>query len=199
MEIDELKAMWLNYDSKLNNLEKLNKRLIIEVLSKKPQRKINWRKFQSIYGLIAVPVILIVALHPNFTQANLDLKFFVGCILTISVIVFLSIVNVKSYLILKGINLNTDSLIESTKKIVAFKQIFNKRWKHAIFTYPIIFAGVLLIAWNSFRFDTKTILSLVILFVVTYIINITMPKAYQIRIERLEKEVQELKDYTEGF
>jgi len=199
MEIDELKAMWLQYDSKLNNLEKLNKRLIFETLSKKPQQKINWRKFQSIFGLISVPVILIIALHPNFTQANLDWKFFIGCALTLSVIVFLSIVNVKSYLILKGINLNTDSLLESTKKVVEFKQIFNKRWKHAIFIYPIIYIGVLLIAWNSFKFDTKTILSLILLFVVTYIINIIMPKAYQSRVERLEKEVQELKDYTEGF
>jgi len=199
MEIDELKAMWLQYDNKLDNLEKLNKRLIFETLSKKPQQKINWRKYQSLYGLIAVPVILIVALHPNFTLANLDWKFILGCILTLSVIVYVSVINFKSYMILKGIRVNSDSLVESIKKVVEFKQLFNRRWRDAIFFYPIIYIGCLLIGWNSFRFDTKTILSLVFLFIVTYLININVPKAYRSRVERLEKELQELKDYTNGF
>jgi len=35
MEIEQLKTIWQQYDLKLNNLEKLNKKLIMETLSKK--------------------------------------------------------------------------------------------------------------------------------------------------------------------
>jgi hypothetical protein len=197
MEYEELKSLWEKYNSKLDNLEKLNKKLIMETLSRKSQRKINWHKFQSLYGLIAIPIIFVVALHPNFKQENPDWKFILGCILALLVIIYISFINIKSFSILKGINLSRNSVIESSRKIVEFKHLFSYRWKHACFYYPIIFAATILIAWNRFVFDTQTIISLTILFIVTYAINIISPRKYGKRIERLEKEISELKEYAE--
>jgi hypothetical protein len=197
MEYEEIKTMWEKYDNKLNNLEKINKKLIRETLLKKPRRKLNWHKFQNIYGLIALPVIIIVALHPDFKRESLDLKFLIGCILTIGVIIYVSILNFKSYSILKRIDLDSDTVLESASKVADFKKSYNFRWKHAIVYYPLIYAGGLLITWKGFNSDTITIVFLIALFVITYIMNIIGPKLYRDRIQRLEKEIINLKEYTD--
>jgi len=197
MEYDELKSMWEKYDNKLDNLERLNKKLIRETLLKKPKRKLNWHKFQSIYGLIAVPVILIIAMHPNFKHYNISFIFLLGCILTFGCILYISLLNLKGYLILKQIDLDSDTVIESALKITKFKNLHNSRWKHAILYYPILFIGVILIAWHNFKFDSKTILFLSVLFIITYVINIIAPKMNKDRIARLETDVNNLKEYTD--
>ena len=168
MEYEELEKLWNKYDSKLDNLEKMNKKLIRDSLLKKPTRKLNWHKFNSIYGLIALPIILFVALYPNFTKENLDLKLIIGCILCLLVIAYISILNIKSFRILNTIRLEKDSILVSANKIVEFKKLINSRVKHAFVYYPIITLGVLLIAWDSFFFDTKTIVFLVVIFLITY-------------------------------
>jgi len=197
MELDELKAIWTKYDSKLDKLEKMNKKLIRETLLKRPIRRINWHKFNSLYGLIAMPIVLIVALYPNFKNENLDIRFLSGCIMTLGVIVYLGFLQLKGYLVLKKIDFETDSILVSAAKIAQFKTLFNTRWKHAIFYYPVIFMGVILIGWNRFHFETNTIFFLVLLFVITYAINIKGPKLYRDRLQRLENDIKDLKEYID--
>lgn len=197
MEYEELEQLWKKYDSKLDNLEKMNKKLIKETLLKKPTRKINWHKFNSLYGLIMMPIILIVALHPNFTRENLNWKLITGGILILSVVIYLGYINLKSYLILKKIELSKDSVVDSANRVIEFKKMFNTTWKHAFFYYPLIYLGVLLIAWNSFTFTSKSITFLVGLFIITYLINIFVPKTYTNRITRLEKDIMNLKEYID--
>lgn len=197
MEYDELKSMWEQYNSKLDNLEKLNKKIILENLSRKPNRKISWHRFQSIYGLIAVPVILAVALYPTYTTAKFDWKFILGALMILSVVIYVSYYNYKSFRTIKSVNIGTDPILESVKKIIAFKEIFKLRWKSAFFYYPVIFAGAILIGWNRFEFNKGTIIYLVVLFLLTYMMNIFGPKSYTKRLTRLEKDVLELKEYTE--
>ena len=168
MEFDELKSMWDKYDDKLNNLERLNKKLIRETLLMRPRKKLNWQKYRSIYGLIMVPVILIIALHPLFKVSNLDFKFLLGCILLIGGIVYVTLLNIKSYLILKRIDLDSDTVLESASKIADYKILYNSKGKHAIVYYPILSAGVILIAWKGFNFDARTIAFIIIYFIITY-------------------------------
>ncbi len=196
MEYDELKSMWEQYNSKLDNLEKLNKKIILENLSGKPKRKINWYKFQSLYGLLAVPIILAVALYPTYTTAKFDWKFISGALMILAVVIYVSYYNYKSYMTIKSVNISTDPILESVKKIVAFKEIFKLRWKSAFFYYPVICAGVILLGWDRFEFNTGTIIYLVVFFILTYMINIFGPKNYTNRLSRLEKDILELKEYT---
>ena len=197
MEYKELEELWKKYDSKLDKLENLNKKLLKETLLKRPRRKLGWHKFYSLYGLIMTPIILIVALHPNFTKENIDWKFLIGCGLSIMVVIYFGYINLKSYLIVQNIDLSKDSIIDSTNRVIAFKKIYNIRWKHAFIYYPVIYSGVILIAWNSFVFDSKTIVFLIGLFIVTYIANIIGPKTTRNRITRLEKDILNLKEYIE--
>jgi integral membrane sensor domain MASE1 len=197
MEYEELKSMWKKYDRKLDNLEKINKKIILETLLTKPRKRLKWIKFNSIYTLIAVPVILLIIVFPHLKLDNLEIKFFVGSVMVLSVIAYVSYLQFKSYLILKRISLETDSVIESAEKISSFKSLYNTRWKHAAIYYPIIYAGFLLITWKSFNFDIKTIIFLTVIFIITYIANIKGPKIYRDRMERLEKEIINLKEYID--
>lgn len=196
MEYRDLELLWKRYDEKLDNLEKINKKLLRTTLLEKPRKKMKGLEFSSIYGLIAVPVILLVALHPNFKAENVDWKFILGCLLVLGVIVYLCIGNLRSYLVLRKMNLSSDTTIQSLGKIVILKNISNNFQKHVLIYYPLIYFGGILIAWNSFVFTINTILFLSVLFVATYFANIWGVGKYKGRINRLEKDIVELKEYT---
>lgn len=195
MEIEELKTIWQQYDRKLNNLEKLNKKLVMETLLRKPQSKLNRMKFQSIYGIVVGPIVLIIALHPLFKIENIDLKFIVGCILSLVVLFYLGYINFKRYKALKGVNLSEDPVIKSVSKVNEYKCIINSSNKYYLIVCLALFAGVLLIGWKGFTFNTKTILYMVALFAFTLVLGIKKQKIEQQKIEVLKKEMLDLKEY----
>nr|WP_321522777.1 hypothetical protein [uncultured Macellibacteroides sp.] len=195
MEIEELKLMWKQYDERLDKLEMLNKKVIQETLLKKSYKKINWQKFKSSYSLIATPIILLIALHPNFKMENINWIFITGCIMVISVLIYVSFISLKWYIMLKNIHLDADSIISSTKKVATFSKWFNVRWKYVFLYYPVIFLGAVLIGWNSFNFTPNMILFLIGIFAVTFLLNIKGSVVFRKKIEKLEKEIQELDEY----
>jgi hypothetical protein len=197
MEIEELKTIWQQYDLKLNKLEKLNKKLVLETLSKKPRRKLNFLKFQSIAGLILVPIILITVFYPFLKIENIDLRLIIGCILTLIVVGYVYYFSFKCFTTLKKIDLGADTIIESVRKVNGYKTVFNSKQKYVWITYPVLFVGVLLVGWKGFTFDIKTIFFMVVLFVFAFYWGIKHNKIYQNRIDRLEKEILELNDYKE--
>ena len=195
MEIEELKAIWQQYDSKLDNLERLNKKLILETLSKKPQKKLNWMKYRSLSALISIPIILLLALQDYWKIENIDFKFIIGCFLALLVIVYACYVEFRSFVILKSVDLSNDSIIESVRKVSIFKSIFANRLKYDLMSCPILLAGIILIAWKSFTFNSNTIMYLSALCVFTLFLGIKQFKRRKEKIDRLEKEIDELNKY----
>ena len=197
MEIEELKTIWQQYDRKLNNLEKLNKKLVMETLLKKPQSKLNRLKFRSIYGILVGPIVLAIALHPMFKIENIDLKFIVGCILAVAVIIYLGYINLKGFNALKGINLGKDSVINSVRKVNTFKSIANTRQKYVFITYPILGAGIILIIWKDLHFDTKTLIIVLCFLLFSRVLAYKQFMNERQKIAELEKEILDLKEYEE--
>lgn len=197
MEYRDLELLWKRYDEKLDNLEKINRKLLKDTLLTKPQKKLDRLKFSSLYGLIAVPVIILIASHPNFTVENVDWKFALGCLFVLGVVLYLCFENLRSYWVLRKIDLSSDTLIQSQKKVVKLKRISDNFRKYVFLYYPILYAGGILIGWNGFAFKLNTLFFLSVLFVVTYYMNIWGVGRYKERINKLEKDIQELKEYTE--
>ena len=195
MEIEDLKTIWEKYDNKLDNLEKLNKKLVMEIISKKPQRKLNWLKFKSMYGLIMPPIILVLVFGPRFRSENIDLNLIIGSFLILTVMVYLGYISVKSVLALRGVDLSEDSVIESARKVNNYLTILNVRHKYSLVTYPLLFLGTLLVIWNGIHFDTKTTLEMIGLFVLIIYVSNKQFKVYRVGIERLENEILELEEY----
>jgi hypothetical protein len=198
MDLEELKSLWQQYDHKLNNLEKLNKKLVMETLSKKSQSKLDWMRNKTLLGVILTPILLIVVFYPYMKIENIDWKFILGWILTSSTVIYVVYTSFKSFVILKEINVGGDPIIESVKKVNAYKAIFINRQKFVWITYPALFAGMLLIAWRGFRFDLKTIFFMVGLFVMVLALGIKQLWIHHKKIEDLEKEISDLKDYTDN-
>lgn len=195
MEIEELKTIWQQYDSRLDHLEKLNKKLIMETLSKKPQKKLNWIKYRSLNALIATPIILLVSLHDCWKIENIDSKFIIGCFLTFLVLVYSCYVEFKSFMMLKEVDVSNDSIIESARKVSAFKSTFVNRQKYDIMCFPILFCGIILIAWKSLIFNLNTIMYLSVLCVFALIWGIKLFKKYIIKIDQLHKDILDLNEY----
>ena len=195
MEIEDLKTIWEKYDNKLDNLEKLNKKLVMEIISKKPQRKLEWIKFRTLYALFIPPVILGVVLQSQFKTENVDLSFVIGCFLTLTVTLFLGYISFSSYMNLKGIDLTNDSIIESARKVNKYNDILNIRHKYTFITYPLLYLGIILIIWKGLHFNRNTILFLIGLFVFSIVLGNKQYRAHKSKIERLEKEILELKEY----
>ena len=197
MEYKELEVLWKQYDEKLDSLEKINKKLLKETLLQRRQKKLKWLEYRSLYGVIITPIVLPVALHPLFKVENIDWIFILGCMISFIVVLYLFIMILKTYFILKKIDLYADSVIKSLNEIIKLKEIANTLQKSVYITYPVLFAGIMMMGWNSFVFSIKTIILLSIFLVFTYLLNIWAQRKEKEKFEKLEKDIVELKEYTE--
>ena len=195
MEIDELKKNWQLFGLKLNNIEKINKRLILESLSKKPKRKLNWLQGRIIYAIIVTPLVFIIAIPKFFKIENMDWQMLVGVILSISVLCFLMCFYLKGYLTLTGINVNKDSIVESVRKVCRYKSLINTRQKYLWISYPVLLAGIVLIERKTLNFDITGLLYIIVILGFLYVTGYEKFKYEQKEIKNLEKDLIELEEY----
>jgi hypothetical protein len=184
MEYEELKSMWEKYDKKLDNLEGLNKKLLAESLSKKPRRKLFF------------PIVLTMLLYPHFKHENVDWKFILGCVFTITVLVYAIYINLKTYMAFNDLDLGADSAIESARKSNKIKSVFKTRYRNALISLPLLYWGIVLIIWNSITFNALTIGFIIGLFIILFSYNLKGPAIHRKMIDKFEKEILELKEYT---
>lgn len=197
MEYEELQSMWNKYDNRLNNLESMNKQIMLNMLLSKPQKKLKWIKLLSVYELIAPPIILLIVMFPQIKEVTINTTFFIGSALVVVGMIYVSYIQINTYTRLRRINLETDTVIESAKKISNFKSRYNTLWKHIIVYYPLVFAGFTLITWKSFYANTGNIIFIALVFIITYALNIRGPRIHRERIERLENDIANLKEYID--
>ena len=196
MEYNELEKLWIQYDSKLNHLETLNKKLILETLSKKSYKKINWLRFRNYLWIFMAPVVVIVALHPQLKSNRLDEpKFIIGVILLLLVIgysiwYFIALINK-----LKRIDLIKDTVIESATRINEYKQMVVSRFKAAFITMPVTLAGVLLIGWEGFNFAYNLYLLIIGLFLFAVLWGKRQLQVFKRKMDKLVSDIDELKEY----
>ena len=62
---------------------------------------------------------------------------------------------------------------------------------------PILFAGIILIGWKSFIFNSSTIMYMSTLFIVALFWGIKQYKSRKKKIEQLHKEILDLNEYAE--
>ncbi|WP_346858589.1 hypothetical protein [uncultured Draconibacterium sp.] len=198
MEYAELEQLWKTYDSKLNHLERLNKRLMVETLSRKPQKRINWLQYKNYYGLIMAPIILIFALHPQIQAGSLDDAKFVAGIVLLLVLIgyntwhFITMINK-----LKKVDLINDSVIKSADRLNDYKSRFIARFKSVYVSMPVTLAGVLLIAWEDLHFGQNLYILIIFLSLFTVIWGNKQLQVFKKRMNKLVHDINELNEYKE--
>ena len=198
MEYKELEKLWKQYDERLNNLEEINRKLLKETLLRKPQNMLNWLKYSNIYGLIVCPIVLSIVFYPIFKAENTGWQFILGCILMMIVLLYLYVGRIKIYLITKKMDLSSDSVTQSLNNAIKLKRIASGWVRKFVFIYyPIMFFSVIFICWNGITFDAKTIVFLSVLFVGIFCWGILKMGLYKENLGKLEKDIMELREYTE--
>ena len=93
------------------------------------------------------------------------------------------------------LDLSKDSAIESVRKNNKIKSVFKTRYRNALITLPLLYWGIVLIAWNSITFNTLTTILIIGLFILLFLYNLKGPGIHKNMIDRLEKDILELKEY----
>ena len=197
MEYKELEILWKQYDEKLNNLEKINKKLLRNTLLQKPQKKLRRLELNIVLSLIA-PLFVFIPFRHDFKIESIDWNSILGWTLLLICMLFLCVRNLRFYFIFKKINLSSDTTIQSLEKITKLKIASNNFRKHFFLCFPIIFLGFILIAWNNIDFNASVIVVLCISFIaIYYVAAMNVGSHYKEKIDELEKDIIELKEYTE--
>ena len=197
MEYKELELLWKRYDEKLDSLERINKKLLKDRLLEKPRKKINLLELENNYSLIALPIIIVIALYPYLTPNVMDWKFILGSALVLGVVIYLYTYFYRSHRILRKMDIDSDTAIQSLRKVSGLKSMSNNLRRSVFVYYPLLFAGIILMCWNSFDFTLNKILVLTIFFAVTYYFNIWGNRKYRNRIKKLERDITELEEYSD--
>jgi len=198
MEYAELEKLWKTYDSKLNRLERLNKRLIIESLAKKQQKKINWLQFRNYYGLIIVPIALIIALHPQIKKGSIDdIKFVTGVMLLLAAIGYNTWHTISLIKTLKKVDLIKDTVIKSASKLNEYKKVVVSRFKTVYISMPITLAAVILIGWKDLQFGQNFYLLTLGLILFIVIKGNQQLQVFKKRMDKMINDINELKEYKE--
>lgn len=195
MEYEELVLLWGKFDNRLNNLERLNKKLIEKTLLKKPKRRLNFFKFKSIESMIIFPIAIFILLYPNLKTENIDGKFIIGSIFVLAILVYVIYINLKTLGALNDLNLSVDSILESARKSNKIKSIYNSRYRNARINLPIIYVGIVLIKWNDITFNTGMIIFISTIFVFLFLFNLRGPEIHKNMIRKWEKDIDEFNEY----
>ena len=193
MELEELKTLWQKIDHKLDNLGKINKKMIFESVTKDRQKKLNRERYQYLFGLIIGPLGVTFILFMR--SANFDWKILLGIILSgfwMSYSIFMCI---RTIIALRSIDLNNDSILDSAKKFNLFKLKSNAWSKFSIRFWPLSYFGMTLVFWDLFVFDFRTISILIITFVVMPLLILRDIKVKQNRYAEIESDILELNEY----
>ncbi|RKD90602.1 hypothetical protein [Mangrovibacterium diazotrophicum] len=197
MEYKELEQLWRKYDNKLDTLESLNKKLILETLAQKSQKKIDWLQYRNYYGLVIGPIVLAFVFHEQFRPENFDLTVLLGTLLWIVFFVYSSWFFISAIRKLKSIDIVNDTVLGSTAKLNDYKKMFVRSYQLNFLWSPVALAGTLLIGWNMFHFDFKTILFIVLLAVFMLLLSRRNLMAFLKKSDRILEDIEDLGEYKE--
>ncbi len=199
MELQELKDIWKEYDNKLDNIEKLNYKIIGNLLSKRSIFKLNIMKVQGLLAIIFIPVILLFVVVPYAIKTSIDAMFIIGLILLSFYFVYYFLFSIRYYNLLGEINITNDALLDTKRGIFNLKEYVTKNIiKRRNFIYPILVLGILLIFGKHFDLTNPSKLSILILMIIgQYLWGRYKAKLYFYNIiNKIEKEAEELKEYV---
>ena len=145
-----------------------------------------------------LPVVLTLGLHDLFRIENIDLKFIIGSLQTLVFVVVLSYLNFRGFMLLQGVDLSNNSIIESARKVTEFKRLFVRKRKFNLMAFPVFFVGVVLISWQALDFHSNVLFILIIVGVFSMFMGYKNLKLYKGKIERLEKEIHDLNESIES-
>lgn len=143
MEISELKSLWAKYDLQLVEHTKVNKRILREMLIKRPLKTINWLKINGLYQLFA-GIIIIALFFKTTKHRDPGVELYCGSFLLFALCFFSFFRSIKYFFMLKGVNMAGD-LVRAKKQLIDIQKYKLSTAKYNLLITPFSILSVFLV------------------------------------------------------
>jgi len=191
MELAELQNLWTKQDETMKENVRLNREILRQLLQQKPERRILWIKFHSIYELI-LPLILLPIFIPGM-QFRDEFTFYLGALLFGTFCAVTYWWAIRYFLLVMKIDFSS-SIIILKRQIAELEKNKLKTKKIGFLLFPFVLIGIFML--GGFRINEFTFFSmlplLLILVVFSASVYITFKYSIFERFRKLNQEITEL-------
>lgn len=193
MELLELQNIWQEYDKKLSENTRLNKKILRIMLISKPQKRFNWIKIRaglSIFSPIVFVTLLLVLKVPFHIAPSL----FVGLAMFLPVYTITYYWDIEYFKLIRKIDFSMQ-VLTLKKEIARLEKYKIKKTRIRYMLMPFAIAGFLLMIIHSMNvsFTFVSILPL-ILMILVFLSSMYITFKYSIyeRFKKLNKEIDDI-------
>lgn len=193
MELSELQNLWSNNDQKLEENLRLNREILKQLLLRKPERRISWLKFHSLYRVV-LPLIILPVFISEIKFRD-ETSFYIGIFLFGS---FSTLTYAWAIMyFLKAIKIDfSNQIILMRKQIAELEKWRLRTTKIGLLLVPIALIGIYLTAGFKFKVHEITFYSLtpLLLALIVFVSSVYITFKYSIseRFRKLNQEIAEL-------
>ncbi len=194
MELQELKEIWKNYDEKLDKIERVNRQILENVISRKTERKLFWMKIQSVLGIVTGPIIMSFAIIPFAIEKEINLLGYIGLAMISVIFIYSFFKAVNFYRLINLIKPAINTIIETKENIIKLKRFGMSIQKERVIIYPFMALSLILMISKSIDFkDPQKIIILIIMVVgIFFWGNLKFKLYFQDRMELIDNEINEI-------
>lgn len=190
MELEELKNIWSQHEKMLVKNTVLNRELLMKVLIKNTEKRIDWLKVRSLIGLI-LPFVLIIFIVIPRIQFTLELEVLIGLILFVPLYIISYTWAIKQYIRIERLNLNGPvTTVSKQLKLVEKHKLKNTRENYIL--APFMIVGIFLSV--GIPFLSSKMIPFYALMVISFLIGLYVRSKYGLiaQVKKIEREIEEI-------
>lgn len=190
MEIDEIKASWLQHEKMLVKNTRMNNDLLIKLLLKNAEKRIDWLKIKSLLGLI-LPIIAIIFIVIPRIQFTLEADFIIGTVLFVSLSVLTYIWAIKLYLRIERLN-PSGPVTAVSKELKSLEKYKLKIRRQGLMLAPLMIIGVFLSA--GIPFLSSKMIPFYVLMLISFLIGNYVQAKHGLvaQVRKIDREIEEI-------
>jgi hypothetical protein len=190
MELEELRNIWSQHEKTLVENTVLNRKLLKKLLIKNTEKRIDWLKIRSLFGLILPFILLIFIVIPRI-QFTFEFQFLIGLILFIPLYVLSYTWAVKLYIHIERVNPNSP-LTTARKQLKLVEKYKLKTSRDNYILAPFMVIGIFLSA--GIPFFSATMIPFYALMLISFLIGMYVRSKYGLvaQVRRIENEIEEI-------
>lgn len=191
MELAELQNLWTKQDETMKENIRLNREILRQLLLKKPEKRMSWIKFHSIFELI-LPLILLPIFIPRMHFRD-EFAFYLGAFLFGAFCITTYIWAIRYFVLVLKIDFSC-SIIQLKRQIAELEKNKLKTKKLGLLLFPIVLIVIFIL--GGFTINEFTLLSMlpILLIFIVFIASVYITFKYSIfeRFRKLNQEITEL-------
>lgn len=193
MELDEIRAYWLQHEKKLVEHTRINTELLRRVLLINTDKRMNWLKIRTLVNLILPLLALLLALF--IVIPRVEHTFNAEVIIGIAIFGSFSVITytwaIRFYLLVDKLNLS-ESLTSVRKQLKMAEKYKTKMTKYGLMFAPFAVVGIFLSA--GIPFLSAKMIPFYALMVIVFLISTYVRRKHGVvvQIKNINKDIEEI-------